>query len=238
MENHLSITENFSKALNKGLKQKFGKIPSSTEFANQFNLRAYGTRTVTRETARKWKCGLALPEAGSLQVLIEWLSLSTADIFSSSPSDILYSAADLVSASYKLQKSEHLAQAALNELSPRIAILDNAGVIILVNNAWRSHATSDPGLNTQKSCCEGVNYLKVCDNAHGSDSEYALQMVAGIRAVMRCERIEYALKYPCDSLGTKHWFIGRAISFASHGDICTVVSHEAITERRFFEDRL
>ncbi len=224
--------------MNKGLKQKFGKIPSSTELANQFNLRAYGTKTVTRETARKWKCGLALPKAGSLQVLIEWLSLNTIDIFSSGPLDILHSAVDLVSASYNLQKSEHLAQAALNEISPRIAILDNIGVIILVNNAWRSHAATDSDLHHQQSCCEGVNYLDVCDSARGRDSEYAVRMVAGIRAVMRGERIEYALKYSCDSAGKKHWFIGRAICFASQGDVCTVISHEAITERRYSKDSI
>jgi len=73
---------NFEKALNEGLRKKFAKIPSSTGFANQFNLRAYGTKTISRETARKWKTGIALPNLANLQVLIEWLNLNTDHIFS------------------------------------------------------------------------------------------------------------------------------------------------------------
>jgi PAS domain-containing protein len=246
LEKRLSITKNFTAALAIGLRQKFGKIPSSTEFANQFNLRAYGTRAIARETARKWKSGLAFPEAGHLQVLIEWLNLDTAGIFSPphSPETPVtqfsqtYSTLAFVNAARALQKSELLAQAALNALSPRTVILNENGTIILVNNAWRSYAASNPGLNYSKSCCEGVNYLKICDNARGLGAEFAVQMGVGIRAVIRGERAEYALKYPCYSLSEKQWFIGKAIRFASKGDACTVVSHEAITERRFAEESL
>jgi hypothetical protein len=41
MNNHILIIHNFQKALKLGLQNKFGKIPSSNEIANQFNLRAY-----------------------------------------------------------------------------------------------------------------------------------------------------------------------------------------------------
>jgi PAS domain-containing protein len=165
MDHLQAIIRRFSDALNKGLMNTLGEIPTAARLADQFNLRAYGTKTISRETARKWKCGLALPEAGNLQVLIEWLNLSPASVFSSGPLDLnshlklLYSAAELRSASHKLRESEHLAQAALNALSPRTAVLDKTGVIILVNNAWRSHAVADPNENFYKSCCEGINYL-------------------------------------------------------------------------------
>jgi hypothetical protein len=46
--------ENFSKALNLALKNRFGEIPSAMRFASEFNLRAHGTKTISRETARKW----------------------------------------------------------------------------------------------------------------------------------------------------------------------------------------
>ena len=244
MEKRLSITKNFSAALAIGLRQKFGKIPSSTEFANKFNLRAYGARTIARETARKWKSGLAFPEAGHLQVLMEWLNLDTVGIFSIHPSTPVaqfrhqHSAVELVQAANALHKAELLAQAALNAISPRTAILNENGTIILVNNAWRFHAASNPSLNFSKSCCEGINYLQICDKARGLGAEFAVQMAAGIRAVIRGERAEYALKYPCHGLAKMQWFIGRAIRFASKGDICTAVSHEAITERRFAEESL
>jgi hypothetical protein len=108
-----------------------------------------------------------------------------------------YSAVELVNASHTSRESEHLAQAALNALSPRTAVLDNFGVTIMVNNAWRSFAVSNLDTDHYKSCCEGINYLHVCDQAHGRDSECAAQMAIGVRAVMRHERREYALKYAC-----------------------------------------
>jgi hypothetical protein len=33
---------------------------------NQFNSRAYGTKTINRETARKWIKGMALPKASAI----------------------------------------------------------------------------------------------------------------------------------------------------------------------------
>jgi len=82
MNSHDLITHNFQKALNLGLQLKFGKIPSSTEIANQFNLRAYGTKTISRETARKWKSGKAFPEPANLQVLVDWLKLNPEEFLS------------------------------------------------------------------------------------------------------------------------------------------------------------
>ncbi len=81
MNNRASTASCLAKSLNKALLNKFGKIPSASVFANQFNLRAYGTKTITRETARKWLLGLAVPEIDKLVVLIEWLDLDVDGLF-------------------------------------------------------------------------------------------------------------------------------------------------------------
>ena len=65
----------FAAALREGLSAVFGRVPSAAKFADAFNLRAHGTSTITRETARKWVRGDALPEIGKLRVLISWLHL-------------------------------------------------------------------------------------------------------------------------------------------------------------------
>ena len=82
MNSRILIIHNFQKALNIGLFNKFGKIPSSTEIADNFNLRAYGTKTISRETARKWKSGIVLPNPVNLQILIEWLNLNPEEFYS------------------------------------------------------------------------------------------------------------------------------------------------------------
>jgi hypothetical protein len=81
MNNRVNTASNFAKALNAGLLKKFGKIPSAALFANQFNLRAYGTKTITRETARKWILGLAIPEIDKLVVLMKWLDIDPSELF-------------------------------------------------------------------------------------------------------------------------------------------------------------
>jgi hypothetical protein len=234
---------NFHKALNVGLKKKFAKIPSSTEFANQFNLRAYGTKTISRETARKWKTGLALPGPANLQVLIEWLHLNTENIFSynktqpKAAKNNAYSAVQSVNAAYMLLKLEHSAQAALNHVTPRTAVLDETGLIVLVNDAWRLYA-STANATDNNVYCEGINYLDVCNNVRGTESEHAVRMIAGIKSVMQGDQLEYALKYSCRNTLQQNWYIGRVSNFTSDGYMLTLISHESITERRYQEEKI
>jgi hypothetical protein len=54
---------------------KYGYAPSAAKFSDAFNLRAHGTTTISRETARKWIRGEAIPELSRLKVLINWLGL-------------------------------------------------------------------------------------------------------------------------------------------------------------------
>ena len=55
----------FRKALNDALINRFGKVPTANAFANQFSFRAGGLPGVTRETARKWLSGQAIPEVAN-----------------------------------------------------------------------------------------------------------------------------------------------------------------------------
>ena len=65
----------FSRTLKELLTAKYGYIPSAAKFSDAFNLRAHGTTTISRETARKWIRGEAIPELSRLKVLINWLGL-------------------------------------------------------------------------------------------------------------------------------------------------------------------
>jgi hypothetical protein len=66
---------NFGEVLRAALVNRLGKVPSATYLANQFNFRAYGTSSITRETARKWITGQALPEIQRINILIDWLGI-------------------------------------------------------------------------------------------------------------------------------------------------------------------
>jgi hypothetical protein len=72
----------FRKALNDALINRFGKVPTANAFANQFSFRAGGLAGVTRETARKWLAGQAIPEVAKLIVLVDWLGLDANEFMS------------------------------------------------------------------------------------------------------------------------------------------------------------
>ena len=66
----------FEQTLKTGIARKLGKQVSAQRFADQFNLRAHGTDTISRETARKWIRGTTIPDYERLAILIEWLELN------------------------------------------------------------------------------------------------------------------------------------------------------------------
>lgn len=75
------VLVNFSRQLQLSLGKELGEPHSATRFANEFNLRAYGTQTITRQTALNWLKGSVFPDPGRLLVLVSWLDMDLNEIF-------------------------------------------------------------------------------------------------------------------------------------------------------------
>jgi PAS domain S-box-containing protein len=135
-----------------------------------------------------------------------------------------------------LRESERLAQATVDALSAHIAVLDDAGAIIAVNQAWRAFAVANPPVPHNVN--EGSHYLAVCDTAIGPDSDEAAAVAAGIRAVMSGTQSTFELEYPCNSPETQRWFVCRVSRFQGAAAVRVVVAHEDITTRRQMEHEL
>lgn len=132
----------------------------------------------------------------------------------------------------ELRESERFLRSTLDALSAHIAILDASGTIISVNRTWLEFARENgAGSNVN----EGANYLAVCDGAHGPASEGAAEMAEGIRAIIRGDRDEFHLEYPCHSPDEQRWFHAKATNFTGTLNRRVVVSHENITERKLAE---
>ena len=70
------MKDQFAKNLARQLLGYYGRIPSASILARDFNLRAgEGMRTISQETARRWIRGMSLPELDKLQILSQWLNL-------------------------------------------------------------------------------------------------------------------------------------------------------------------
>jgi PAS domain S-box-containing protein len=128
-----------------------------------------------------------------------------------------------------LYKSEQFFKSALDGLSSHIAIVDDAGEIVITNRAYRDFAESNGTLPVAVS--EGVNYLAVCDAVQGDESDDADVFARGVRDVLSGKSQFFEMEYPCHSADEQRWFVGRVTPFISEGSRLVVIAHENITER-------
>ena len=226
------MLERFSTTLRSGLVNKFNRIPTAQKFSDEFNLRS--VNSITRETARKWINGLVMPESERLLILIQWLNLNSDYVYlNSTEVDEKKSSQNKIQS---LRKIEAFARNALNFASPRIAIMDKHGIIIMVNEAWRAAANRNPPLHKTTALCEGANYLEILDKVKGLEKENAREMASDIRELYRNPGKKFQFKYPCHSPAKKHWFLAELSSFNEGTNNCLVISHQEISELQFLAD--
>jgi signal transduction histidine kinase len=129
--------------------------------------------------------------------------------------------------------SQGLAAAVLDQMTESIAVLDQHGGIVAVNEAWRRVARMG-GATSLNDEASGQNYLAICDATTGPDGSTARAAAAGIRAVINGELPSFKLEYPCHSPAVRRWFLVRVTPLSS--DLgCVVVQHVDITARKLAE---
>ncbi len=135
----------------------------------------------------------------------------------------------------QLRKWQVMLQSTLDTLSAHIAVLDQNGVILEVNEAWKRFALEN-GLQSDNFGI-GMNYLAICEQATGPESEVAHALARGIRRVM-AGKAAYTLEYPCHSPWAKRWFVARIARSADLPEAPLVVAHEESTEQHLARERL
>ncbi|MEO8062174.1 MAG: PAS domain S-box protein [Pseudomonadota bacterium] len=133
----------------------------------------------------------------------------------------------------KSRKSGWANQSAiLNSLPANVALLDTRGVIIAVNRAWNAFSDAEGFLGSARGV--GVDYLAVCDNAHGDGAIDAQAAAIGIRQVLSGERPSYELTYACHSPMEQRWF-QMTVTALSDRQQGAVVMHANVTARSRLE---
>ncbi len=125
--------------------------------------------------------------------------------------------------------SEPFANSVLDALASHVCVLDADGNILAANRAWREFARAN---GSGSDNAEGSNYFAAC---RGGEAQ---AFAEGLRAVLRGERDECALEYPCHAPHEPRWFVGRATHLAGAGPARAVVTHENVTGRKQAEQRL
>ena len=84
------MKEIFSKMLCLELVRHYGRMPSASVVARDFNLRCtQDVKPITNETARRWIKGISLPELVRLNVLSNWINLDIGNLQKSDSSSNL-----------------------------------------------------------------------------------------------------------------------------------------------------
>lgn len=137
---------------------------------------------------------------------------------------------------YALLESEALNRSVLQSLQTNIAILDEHGTIVKVNENWLDFARFGDGRNLFVTEI-GVNYFEVVEKAIQNGDEYALKLKQGIESVLRNDVGFFEFEYPCIAPHVQKWYLLHISKFAN--DITRlVISHFEITQRKRNEETL
>lgn len=123
----------------------------------------------------------------------------------------------------------------LDAIKDHIVVIDGSGAILYTNRAWNNFSHDNGNQDTQ---WESVNYLDVCQKASQSGDKYAKLAIDGIYTVIRDERPEFYLEYPCHSPLNKRWFMMQVTSFVTENHKHFVISHRNITQRKLAEESI
>ncbi len=132
-------------------------------------------------------------------------------------------------------ESEFLLHSCVDALSSHIAVLDEDGIILAVNQAWRSFADANGFSGSNYGI--GSNYVDACQPTSGETND-GFSAAAGLRDVLHGRKDRFQLEYPCHSAASNRWFILRVTRASSAGPARLIVAHEDITERREAEEAL
>ncbi len=126
--------------------------------------------------------------------------------------------------------------AILNALPAEVALLDQQGAIVAVNEAWH-RVNGERVVPGRTDPFIGQNYIAVCQRAEGEGQEDARRVAAGITAVLNGQQREFSLEYPCHSPTAQHWFRCIVTPVGASPPTGAVVTHFDVTDRKLAELR-
>jgi C4-dicarboxylate-specific signal transduction histidine kinase/ABC-type uncharacterized transport system substrate-binding protein len=134
-----------------------------------------------------------------------------------------------------IARQEELNHAVLASVSTQIAIIDRAGRIIRVNEAWRALAR-DARADEAHDAFVGWNYLEECRRAEDRGCNEAREVRLGIEAVLEGRRWPFRQEFDTAPPHELRYelFVDR-LQLSGGG---AIVTHLDITERRIAEQRI
>lgn len=119
-----------------------------------------------------------------------------------------------------------LVPSAVDTLPINLALLDETGTIVYMNQAWEAFGEANE--STMHPDTVGADYLTATEEA---EVEVAARAADGLRELLDAERSVFELEYPCQASDEHRWFLMRAASFTVKSERFIAVAHIDITAR-------
>ncbi len=137
----------------------------------------------------------------------------------------------------ELHDNEIFISSILDSLTEHVAVLNEKGVIIAVNKAWKKFGEQNDLASDYNLI--GQNYLIVCQNSffehHGKQTQ---QIHDGIISVLAGMQDSFVMDYECSSPTETRFFVMRVSPFkCSSCENGVVISHQDITIRKTMEQQ-
>lgn len=133
----------------------------------------------------------------------------------------------------ELRKSEVFNRSVVNSISTHLAVANDKGNIVSINEAWTSFALQN-GKTSMERTGVGSNYFEVCEKAFIDGDEIAGQVLQGMKNVLNKKTEDFYLEYPCHSPSEQRWFGFRIAKFESDEPLILLL-HTDLTERILVE---
>ena len=172
--------------------------------------------------------------------LVRWVGFYTADREQTWPAelasrlhvlgDIFVSALAGAQAELALRYSEQQNRDILSSLNEQVALIDRAGTVLSVNQAWYRFLRES---NQPEQPVIGSNYLEVCRHAAAQGDADAARVVAGLESVLSGSRRHFDMVYalPIPGLPAVRWFRLNVTPFHTPTG-GAVVMHSDVTEQQ------
>ena len=169
-----------------------------------------------------WMLSRAVPLLDAQGEIVEWFGTG---------SDVT----EKKRAAQALRESERFLRSTLDALPGHIAVLDESGTILEINEAWQRFGNENHALASGIGV--GVNYLEHCEQSEAQDDQTPAY-VRGIKDVIAGTKTRFEVEYPCHSPTEQRWFVMRVTRFRDPGPVRIVIEHDNCTERKLAEDAL
>ncbi|RMF42297.1 MAG: hybrid sensor histidine kinase/response regulator [Planctomycetota bacterium] len=135
-----------------------------------------------------------------------------------------------------LASAHALFQSTLDALSSELAVLDDHGTILHVNQAWQEDNGGSPMVGA--ACQVGTNYVEFLRSLGEEDTPAASKLIDGLEQVLEGrESIVMEYECSCGETGTRYYTV-RINRFTETSGGTIVLTHDDVTEFKTMEKQL